>query len=420
VVSDRPGTLLTGATGFVGGEVLARLLERQDTVYALIRAGDDDGAQARLDGIVGSLSRDRERPPGRAVAVAADVAQPALGLDQARAAWLAERVTRIIHCAASVSFTLPLEPSCAINVEGTRRMLDLAELCMRRGGLECFTHVSTAYVAGTHAGEFAERDLDLGQGFRNPYERSKFEAERIARERARSVPIQIVRPSIVVGDSRTGWTASFNVLYAPLRAFVRGAYPVIPARRSSPVDVVPVDYVADAIVALGRRPGTYHLAAGARASSVGELIDLASLHTRRPAPRVVPPRVYLGLVHPVLVRTGSEARRRALRRSEVYFPYFAMDASFDDDAARTVLGPLGIEVPPLSEYFERLIRFAQQAEWGRRPLARDWAEPALEAGRTLGPERRRRGGGAQPASSLGGRTRPATRKRSVRSRLLSS
>jgi hypothetical protein len=97
-----------------------------------------------------------------------------------------------------------------------------------------------------------------------------------------------------------------------------------------------------------------------------------------------------------------------------------MDASFDDDAARTVLAPLGIEVPPLSEYFERLIRFAQQAEWGRRPLARDWAEPALEAGRTLGPERRRRGGGAQPDSSLGGRTRPTTRKRSVRSRLLSS
>jgi hypothetical protein len=90
----------------------------------------------------------------------------------------------------------------------------------------------------------------------------------------------------------------------------------------------------------------------------------------------VPPRLYLGLVHPILVRSGSETRRRALRRSEIYFPYFAIGASFDDDAARTVLAPLGIEVPPLSDYFERLVSFAQQAEWGHRPLARDWAGPA--------------------------------------------
>src|SRR5207248_9490481 len=170
---------------------------------------------------------------------------PQLGLDAARRDWLAERTARVVHCAASVSFTLPLEESRAINVEGTRRMLDLGELCVRRGGLDCFTHVSTAYVAGTHPGRFSEDDLDVGQGFRNAYEQSKFEAELLVRERSPSVPVQVVRPSIVVGDSTTGWTPAFNVLYMPLRAFARGAYPAIPARRSAPVDVVPVDYVAD-------------------------------------------------------------------------------------------------------------------------------------------------------------------------------
>src|SRR5438067_1251167 len=200
-------------------------------------------------------------------------------------------------------------------------MLDLGELCVRRGALDCFTHVSTAYVAGTHPGRFSEDDLDVGQGFRNAYEQSKFEAELLVRERSPSVPVQVVRPSIVVGDSTTGWTPAFNVLYMPLRAFARGAYPAIPARRSAPVDVVPVDYVADAVLALPPRPGAAcHLTAGEQTSSVGELIDLATSYMDRPAPPVLPPRLYRRMLHPLLVRRGSERRRRALRQSETFFP----------------------------------------------------------------------------------------------------
>ncbi len=180
-----------------------------------------------------------------------------------------------------------------------------------------------------------------------------------------------MRPSIVVGDSATGWTPSFNVLYGPMKAFSRGAYPAIPARRSAPVDVVPVDYVADAILALAGRPGTtHHLTASERASTVGELIELGSAAAAQPRPRVIPPRLYRRLVHPVLVRQGSEARRRALRRSEVYFPYFAMRTRYDNSKARDALEPLGIGVPPLATYFNRLLAFAMAAEWGRRPIAR--------------------------------------------------
>ena len=90
----------------------------------------------------------------------------------------------------------------------------------------------------------------------------------------------VLRPSIIVGERDSGWTASFNVLYWPLRAFARGAYVALPARRDAPVDVVPVDYVADAIFALSQAPeaegATFHLTAGAHASSVGELVELAS------------------------------------------------------------------------------------------------------------------------------------------------
>ena len=257
-------------------------------------------------------------------------------------------------------------------------MLDLAALCSHHGRFDCFTHISTAYVAGTHSGRFGEGDLDLGQDFRNPYERSKFEAEALVRRRASSLPVQVLRPSIVVGDSRTGWTPAFNVLYWPLRAFARGSYPAIPADPAAPVDVVPVDYVADAVLALAGRPGTtFHLTAGDRASTVGELIDLACDHLGRPAPRVIPPALYRRTVHPVLVRTGDEGRRRALRRSEVFFPYFSVATAYDDIRAREALAPAGIEAPDLRSYFPKLIDFAAAASWGRQPVERRHAARAL-------------------------------------------
>ena len=109
----------------------------------------------------------------------------------------------------------------------------------------------------------------------------------------------MLRPSIIVGERDSGWTASFNVLYWPLRAFSRGAYVALPARRDAPVDVVPVDYVADAIFALSQAPeaegATYHLTAGAHATSVGELVELAAAYFRAPGaapdrPWRIPPR----------------------------------------------------------------------------------------------------------------------------------
>jgi thioester reductase-like protein len=390
---DESGILLTGATGFLGGEVLVRLIERERRpVYTLIRADSDEAAAARLDRALEALGVDRDRAAGRVTAVAGDVCEPLLGLDTRRRVWLAERTGRIIHCAASVSFTLDLAESRQINVVGTRRMLDLAEFCAGiGGGLDSFVHVSTAYVAGTHPEPFSETDLDCGQEFRNAYERSKFEAELAVRKRAESLPVQVVRPSIVVGDSRTGWTPSFNVVYGPLKAFERGAFPVVPARRDAAVDIVPVDFVADGIVALAGRPHTTnHLTAGSRASTVGEVVELASAEAGRSAPRIVHPELYRRALHPLLARVGGERRRRALRRSEVYFPYFAVEGGFDAEATRTALAPLGIEPQPLRAYFDRLLAFARAADWGRRPVPRHRAGVAIEEPRREQARRRAR------------------------------
>jgi thioester reductase-like protein len=387
---ERPGVVLSGATGFLGGEVLARLLTRDHRpVYTLVRAEDDDAARERLHATLTALLGSAEPWRERAIAVPADLTSPGLGLAPERLDWLAERAEWIIHCAASVSFTLGMDESREINVEGTRRMLEFAGRAADRDALDCFTHVSTAYVAGTHDGAFRECDVELGQDHRNPYEQTKLEAELAVRERAAALPVQVMRPSIVVGDSRTGWTPAFNVLYWPLRAFARGSYPVLPASRTSPVDVVPVDYVADALLALGGRPGTtFHLTAAERASSVGELVELACAHLDRKPPRLLSPTLYRAILHPILVRTGSERRRRALRGSEAFFPYFAMRTRYDDSEARSALAGTGIEAPTLASYFDRLIGYALRAKWGKRPQPRHRLLPPARSHRTAHPEGR--------------------------------
>jgi thioester reductase-like protein len=368
-VTVSPGAvLLTGTTGFIGMELLARYLERSDRrIVALVRAGSPEGAQARIEAVLENLLGARWREHAHRVeAVPADVTAPGLGLAPAERERIADRVTTIVHSAASVSFSLPLAEAREINVAGTRRILELAELAHTRGGLECYGHVSTAYVAGNHAGRFCERDLDLGQSFHNSYEQSKFEAEQLVRRAG--LPSKILRPSIVVGDRHSGWTSAFNVLYWPLRALSRGLFSVVPAVPTAPVDVVSVDYVADAIYALCEQRGgageTYHLIAGRNASTISEIADRASRYFRRPAPEVLPPAEFAALP------SGSVAEDSALAAGSVYFPYFSIDTVFDDEATRARLEPEGILASPLSDYLDRLLDFATRSRWGKRPIPR--------------------------------------------------
>jgi thioester reductase-like protein len=364
---NSPGILLTGATGFVGMELLARYLERDERpITCLVRASDDAAARARIEGVLGNLfGRGASRYSRRVEALAGELTAPGLGLKPARRERLAQETATIVHSAASVSFALLLEEARAINLKGTERMLEFASAAQSAGGLDRYTHISTAYVAGTHDGQFTEADLDVGQRFRNSYEQSKFEAEQLVRAQP-ELPWTILRPSIVVGDRRSGWTSAFNVLYWPLRAFSCGLFKTVPAVPTAPVDVVSVDYVADAIHELTRQPAalrqTYHLTAGADASTMDEIAQLASRYFRRPLPRVVPPGEF------AVLEGGLSAA--TLESSRVYFPYFSIGTTFDDAASRAQLRPAGISASPLHDYLDRLLDFATRSRWGKRPIGR--------------------------------------------------
>jgi long-chain acyl-CoA synthetase len=339
-----PPVLLTGATGFLGMEVLARLLERTDRdVVCLVRADDAAAADSRLDSVLAALYRDPSPYRGRIRALHGDLTS---GVTPP-----GEPVDVVCHCAASIAFDLPLEEAREINVEGTRAMIDLA----RAAGARRFVHVSTAYVAGTHSGRFTE-DM-LGTEFRNTYEETKREAERLF-EDVSDMAVAVARPSIVMGESDTGWTPAFNVLYWPLRAFARGLFEQVPARPEGRVDVVPVDYVADGIAKLIESDvtGTFNLVSGEGAATVDELAELACAHFDREKPPYV--------------QAGGSAGAVADEHGAVYFPYFDMDVVFDDTRTREVLG---LQPPKIRSYFDTLMDYAHRARWGKRGTSREEA-----------------------------------------------
>ena len=346
--------LLTGATGFVGMEVLARVIEQTDqNVIALVRAADDAAAQARVDEMLTTLVAPGARPPkGRVRAVAADLETPGLGISPDSRRRIAGRISAVVHCAASISFTLPIEEARRINVEGTREIVKLALEARRQGALERFVHVSTAYVAGDRIGLVSEHDGDVGQGFRNTYERTKLEAEQLVT--ASDLPAAIVRPSVIVGDSHTGWTQAFNVIYWPLQAFARGLFPRVPGDPGASLDIVPVDTVANALLELLRGPvrgGAFHVVAGADTPSNAELATMAA--------------EAFDAEPPVFVALGEDEQAEKLAGALV--PYFSVRSTFDARRARELLGATP---PPLAKYFPALMRYAREASWGKTPAPR--------------------------------------------------
>ena len=244
-VTERP-ILLTGATGFVGMAVLARLLAADHEVHCLIRASDDAEADSRLRAV---LHRVQAPANGRAVAIAGDLTAPRPGARPSATTRSPRGWGPSIHSAASVAFDLPLEEARAINVEGTRRVLDFAGAVP---DLQRVAYVSTAYVAGDRRGTVYEDDRETG-----PVPQLLRALQ--ARGRGpRALEHAAVDDRAPEHHRRREHHRLDGVLQRPLRAAARlrrrRATRCCPARRRSPVDVVPVDYVADAIAALARHP----------------------------------------------------------------------------------------------------------------------------------------------------------------------
>src|SRR3954466_5969634 len=242
--------LLTGFPGFIGRRLADRLLRDGARLTALVEPRMTDVA--------------RDAAPEGLEVLEGDITQQRLGLSDADWDRLAAEVTSVFHLAAVYDLAVPAEIAQRVNVDGTGNVL---ELCVACENLERLNYVSTAYVAGWRSGVVYEHELSLGQSFKNHYESTKFQAELWVRDEMDRVPTTVYRPAIVVGDSQTGETQKFDGPYYMLRVISRAARMNTPipqfGRSAAPFNVVPVDFVIDAMTTLGGDPSlagaTLHL-----------------------------------------------------------------------------------------------------------------------------------------------------------------
>ncbi|MEV4640570.1 SDR family oxidoreductase [Actinoplanes sp. NPDC049548] len=319
---SRPRTVLvTGAAGLVGAEVCARLLRAGHQVLGLVHrtrelvANDGRAIPGSDDGRAGTVRL-----------VSGDVTLPRLGLDDATWELLAGHVDLIVHTAATTDFGRPAEVYESININGTAHVLELARQRPAR-----LVHVSTAYVCGERDGTILESELDTGQRFGNLYEESKFTAEQLVRKAAADgLPAVTVRPSVVVGATRTGVTRDFKNIYVVLKLLSQGRVGAIPGFFDATIDLVPVDHVAALITAAvvdfdRARDRTLHaVGAAVRMRHISDVLaEYPSFHV----PRYLAPATFDPEDLPERERSYWN------RVLSLYESYFRRRQYFDDSAA---------------------------------------------------------------------------------------
>jgi thioester reductase-like protein len=361
---------LTGATGLIGSNLAVRILKDDPTtqLILLVRGSSEAEAENRLDQLlrISCSEIDFDQARKRITVVRGDITLRRLGLSEQLHARIASEVTHIIHSAATVQFQLPLECARVVNCDGTENVMALAKAAKNGGRLQRAAYISTAYVCGTREGTILEEELDCGQQFANTYERTKFESERLIRQSMNELPLTVFRPSIVVGDSRTGQTTAFNVLYPPLKLIRRHVVDTLPGHPQITLDVVPVDFVSAAInqICLKSDDGvgeTYHLTAGEKATTTGEVVDLAVSYFNQ-----VDPKQHTAPVRFLPLESfRAVCGKRVLQALEMYQSYLCTRKTFHNANTLSALAGTDIEPPEFRNYCGAILQFCIHADWGK-------------------------------------------------------
>ncbi|MCX6088788.1 MAG: SDR family oxidoreductase, partial [Candidatus Atribacteria bacterium] len=256
--------LVTGANGFLGTQVIRCLLKETGfQIIALVRGNNPPDARRRLNRAWWDWPELRKALGKKVEILTGDMVLPQLGLSDDTYQRLVQELTHIIHTAADLRLAGPIEELRAVNVWGTTQLVELARAAHRDHGVVRFTQVSTAYVAGKRTGTISEDSLTDRFGFHNGYEQTKYQGERVVQAIKNELPVTMVRPGMIVGDSRNGQIKNFNTLYYLLRLHLNGKLKILPASPQQRVNLIPVDVVAEAIIRLTLDPratgGTYHV-----------------------------------------------------------------------------------------------------------------------------------------------------------------
>jgi thioester reductase-like protein len=357
---------LTGSTGYIGAHVATNLLnDHGASLNLLVRARDPHEAEDRLWHAL-QLHLDfklfYEYLQTRIRVFRGDLTSERFGLPSDDYDRLVHTTDSVIHCAASLN--RKSEKSCLnVNLRGTLEVIKLGMQVDHYHGLRRFSHVSTVAVAGKRQDEVVTEDnsIDWNRSDYDPYARTKKFCEHMIRQLLPAVPKIIFRPSIVLGDSRRAETTQFDMV----RAFVfLAGLPVLPLRSRDRVDVVNVDFVADAIATLHAKErtqyDTYHLSSGRESQTFRQLTESLAAAQDKRGPIYLPflEKPFSGTVNLLSHRKNSIGHGAALMK--VFMPYLTFNTVFDN--AR-VVSELGRKPVPFSQYSYPLLKFSRETNF---------------------------------------------------------
>ena len=369
---------MTGYPGFIGKRLVRRLVEdvRREGGRLVLVVLPKFAQAARAD-LASQGALDAEVIEG-------DVVQMHLGLSGAEFKALAAEVTDVWHLAAISWLGSDRAVMRRVNVEGTRNVLELARAARR---LRRLNHFSTAFVSGDRAGVILEEELAMRQRFHNSYEETKYQAELLVRRAQTDLPATVYRPSIVVGDSRSGEIDRFEGPYALAILLVASPLAVplpLPGDGVAPLNVVPVDFVVDAAVSIARNPAgagrTVHVVDPAPLSARRVYEMIAARAGKKLPPLSLPARAIEAILRMPVLERLSRVHRPAIE----YVNHLAI---YNCRNLLELLDGTGIQCPPIASYLDRLIEFVQGAFARRREAERsagiedplDAAPPARDA-----------------------------------------
>jgi len=360
---------VTGATGAVGSALIPLLLEDPVVqVKLLIRAPSPAELSARLETLFHfwGVGAEDEAFRGRVFGLRGDVTVARFGLTEAEYRDLADSCTHIVHAAGNVRMNLPIEAARHSAVDSAKHIVTLSRACLAHGSLEKVEFVSTVGVGG-RLSYVPEEWLTEARGFHNTYEQAKAEAEAYLHEQIEQhgLPVTVHRPSMVVGDSRSGKIIHFQLFYY-LCEFLTGRQTLglMPNLRYTRLDTIPVDYVASAIRWSSHQPEcagrVFHLCSGPDlAMELNWLMEalqeiLRNYGDKLPHLYRVPLWMFQGAL-PLLKWQAGDKTRKALNNLTLFLDYVSDRQRFANDATNQALSSVGIGLPAPSDYLGSVV-----------------------------------------------------------------
>lgn len=344
--------MYTGFPGFITSQLIREQLKKQqqDAIYVLVLKAELEKAQGEKEAIL------KQYPNATLHIIEGDITLPSLGLGENLVEKLQQEIQIFWHLAAIYDLAVPKEIAWKVNVHGTNKVNEFVKGIKN---LERYMYFSTAYVAGTRTGNLLETELIRPESFKNYYEETKFEAELLVESLKKELPITIIRPGIVRGDSITGSTIKFDGPYFLFNMIDRlKKLPFIPyiGRSSATLNTVPVDYIFQAatyLSTLAEATGkTVHLT-DPNPHPIQEILRAVTVQITGKAPKGHLPlsvtRVFM----------KSVALQRLLGVEYESLDYFTWDASFDTSVISELLKDSNIQcadfietLPAMAAYYE--------------------------------------------------------------------